>query len=616
MKKSKELDNTIEARFGPRDMLYFVIWFGMLSGLAEVVLPQMNECIGGRPVHLRPHVLWVSPLANVIVLSIVSLAVLPLLRRLSRPTAIRIAFALLASTVFLNLLVLEFSRLYRIHFAAKMVLAAGLAVALQGVFGRWALGFERFLRRTTIAVVLLVLVLAAAADGWRRFQEHKIIATLPESRQSAPNVLLIVLDTVRAESMSLYGYERPTTPFLENLAKQGVLFEWAIAPCSWTLPTHASFFTGRFQSETGTNWTIPLGPKYPTLAEVLTDNGYVTGAFVANTLACRVEHGIARGFARYKDYALSPGEFARGSALIRCTFAATWVRRLLGYYEKLDRVPAHRVTSDFLGWVDRVPRERPFFAFLNYFDAHQPYLPPANFAEKFGSTDQLDSFLARYIIDDPCIPTNTTIEEIESMRNAYDGAIAYIDQNMERLFGELEKRDILDNTIVIVVSDHGEEFGEHGSFGHGTELYTQSIRVPLILRYPGLVPSDVIVQEPVTLRDVPATILSLLGLPNHEIFPGKSLERCWPEPGVTKPPYLDPVLSELYGVSWNISKPRGKEDMLSLVTGQMHYISNGDGSEEVYDLHNDPAESNDISKTPRGGNAAAQAKDILKQEMR
>jgi arylsulfatase A-like enzyme len=105
--------------------------------------------------------------------------------------------------------------------------------------------------------------------------------------------------------MSLYGYERATTPFLENLVEQGVVFDWAIAPCSWTLPTHASLFTGRFRSETGTNWTIPLGPKYPTLAEVLTDQGYATGGFVANPLACRVEQKALTFLPNFGDFVLS-----------------------------------------------------------------------------------------------------------------------------------------------------------------------------------------------------------------------------------------------------------------------------------------------------------------------
>ncbi|MBW7992646.1 MAG: hypothetical protein FVQ84_21880, partial [Planctomycetes bacterium] len=200
MKRKKQEINSIESRFLPWDMLYFVIWFGVLSGLAEVALPQMNQLIGGRIVFLRSHTIWMSPLANVAVLVIVGLITLPLLLRLSRPMAVRIAFIVLASVVFLNVLVLEFARLSRIHFAAKMILAVGLAVVLQRFIARRTSGFERFVRRSTIDLLLLVLVLTVAVGSWRHFQERRIITDLPDSPPAAPNVLLVVLDTVRAES--------------------------------------------------------------------------------------------------------------------------------------------------------------------------------------------------------------------------------------------------------------------------------------------------------------------------------------------------------------------------------------------------------------------------------
>ncbi|MBW7992576.1 MAG: hypothetical protein FVQ84_21525, partial [Planctomycetes bacterium] len=199
--KPNKLGNVnAEARFGLLDMLYFIIWFGVLSGLAEVALPQMNELIGGRTVFLRCHTIWMSPLANVAVLGIVGLIALPLLLRLSRPMAVRIAVVVLASMVFSNVLVLEFAKLSRIHFASKVILAIGLAIVLQRFIARRTSGFERFVRRSTIGLVLLVLVLTVAVGSWRHFQESRIITDLPDSPPAAPNVLLVVLDTVRAES--------------------------------------------------------------------------------------------------------------------------------------------------------------------------------------------------------------------------------------------------------------------------------------------------------------------------------------------------------------------------------------------------------------------------------
>jgi len=599
-------------------MLYFVICFGVLSGLAQIAFVQTRRLVGGRTIYLRCHTMWMSPVANAAVLGVVGLAALAVIVRLSRPMAVRIAFVVLASMFFVSVLVLESGFLARINFAAKVMLSVGLSVALQRLIARRALGFERFVRGTTIGLVLLVLVLTVAVGGWKYFQERKVIASLPDAPPSAPNVLLIVLDTVRAESMSLYGYERPTTPYLRDLAKERVVFQNAIATSSWTLPTHVSLFTGRFHCETLTSWHRPLDATYPTLAEVLTSQGYVTVGFVANNILCRLEHGIARGFAHYEDYVASAGELARSSSLIQFAFRRqnSRVRWLLGYYERLDRKPAPRITKDFLRWVDRVPSGRPFFAFLNYFDAHQPYLPPADFARRFGCTDLVAMYRTRYGPDETWLPSNMKAGELESLRNAYDGSIAYLDHNLKRLFGELRQRGLLDRTLVILVSDHGEEFGEHDTIGHCNDLHIQSIRVPLILRLPGIVPGDVTVQEPVTLRDIPATVISLLGLRDDGLFPGQSLGRYWLKPGHREPESFDPVPSELSHDSWRVGTPVAKGDMKSLNMGELHYIRNGDGTEEVYDLRYDPAEHNDLIQTLRGAEAAAHARRILEKILR
>lgn len=605
--------------FSLADMLYFIIWFGVISGLAEVVLPQMNKLRGGRAVFLRSHTIWMSPLANVVVIGIVGLIIFSLLLCLSRPKAVRISFILLASVVFLNILVLNFEFLSRINFVAKLILAIGLSIVLYRFITWWRIDFERLVRRTTLGLVLLVLISAVIISGHRYFKERNIITALPDPPESVPNVLLIVLDTVRSESMSLYGYERSTTPYLKDLAREGTVFQNAIATSSWTLPTHASLFTGRFAYQTSADWNSPLDTKYPTLAEVLGSHGYVTGGFVANTAFCNIEHGLARGFCRYEDHVPSTGEFARSSALVRFAVGRccgeNWLRRLIGYYEWLDRKPAPRITNDFLNWIDRIPNGRPFFAFLNYFDAHQPFLPPKDFARKFGRIDHLGMFLNQYG-HKPSLSSNLTAEEIESVRNAYDGAIAYLDEDLNRLFGELRKRDILDRTLVIIVSDHGEEFGEHGTIGHGRDLHIQSIRVPLILRFPNVVPTAITVQESVTLRDLPSTVIDLLGLPDDGLFPGRSLKSFWIESKSQEMEKNEPILSELTHAPWMKEMPISKGDMKSIIIDNIHYILNGDGSEEVYDLRDDPVELSDLIETSHGKEAAEKARIVLKQLIR
>lgn len=573
----------------------------------------MKGLAGGKIVHLRCYMMWMTPTVNVAILGLTGLVALPFVRRLSRPMALRVICVVLGSISFLSILCLESrSTFSRIYFIPKVFLAIGLATVLQRLILRWLLSFERLIRHTIFFVVLLVLVLTISIGGRKYYHERKIITNLPDPPESASNILLIVLDTVRAESMSLYGYERGTTPYLRDLAMEGTVFQNAIATSSWTLPTHASFFTGRFQHETHTGWFDPLDGTYRTLSEALNNNGYITGGFVANLVYCGTEFGLARGFAHYEDRVASVGEFVRSSTLIKFAFDQPWIRRLLGYHELLGRKPATRITKDFLKWLDHVPNNRPFFAFLNYFDAHAPYLPPENFAQKFVGMDHSRTYVSRGR-QELSLPSYMTTEDLESRRNRYDGAIAYLDYNLKQLFSELEYRNLLDQTLVIIVSDHGEEFWEHNMIGHGGDLHIQLIRVPLILRFPGIVPDDLTIQEPVTLRDIPATIMDILDLKDDGPFPGRSLRRYWDKLSMNKPKGQELILSELRHNPAEPKAPVAKGDMKSLVIGDMHYIRNGDGTEEVYDLREDPVEFQNLIETPRGVEIASQARHIIEQ---
>ncbi len=191
------------------------------------------------------------------------------------------------------------------------------------------------------------------------------------SSAEAANVLLIVLDTVRAQSLSLNGYERETSPQLERLARRGLSFENAISTSPWTLPGHASMFTGRYPHEVSADWSVPLDATFPTLAEVLASNGYATAGFVANVGYCSYEHGLNRGFAYYSDYQFSLGQFILSSSLGRTVASSDRLRRISGYHELLNRRTAENINNDFLHWLSTRGRQ-PFFAFLNYYDAHEP----------------------------------------------------------------------------------------------------------------------------------------------------------------------------------------------------------------------------------------------------
>ena len=201
-----------------------------------------------------------------------------------------------------------------------------------------------------------------------------------------------MLDTVRRDRLSLYGYRRPTTPNLERLAKNGIRFDRARATAPWTLPSHASFFTGRWPHELDVQWLTPLRTSAPLLAEYMGSRGYATAGFVANTGYCSYDTGLARGFTYYEDYSLKKLAFLR---------TAVFVKEMSEAYRSRSATPTNQVFCDpvpelvkrwffadarkdassinraFLDWLARRPEEtRPFFVFLNYMDAHAPYKLP------------------------------------------------------------------------------------------------------------------------------------------------------------------------------------------------------------------------------------------------
>lgn len=444
-----------------------------------------------------------------------------------------------------------------------------------------------------------LLGLGLSGCEWAGIPELLMQDRLPIPAPESPNIIFIVLDTVRAKSLSLYGYERPTTPNLERFAQNGVIFDRAIAPAPWTLPSHATMFTGRWQHEHMADFSAPLGNFFPTIAEVFSSLGYLTAGFVANTGYCSYESGLQRGFIHYEDYALNPETILLSSSVPRRLVGDENIRAYTGFHELIGRKKAEEINSHFLSWLSQV-RERPFFAFLNYFDAHTPYLPPKPFDEQFG---------ARLKRGDDRVPKwDWTQENVQAEVNAYDGAIAYLDHELGKLIDQLNTRQILDNTLVIITSDHGEQIGERNLFDHTNSLYIQTLRVPLVIWYPSKIPQNTRVAQAVSLRDLPRTIFNILGLEGDMAIPGNTLSQYWQNAHSSQPNIRTEILSEL-------SKPNVLEDwfpiargnMKSIVNDQFHYIRMGDGSEELYNLDEDPDETN---------NLALQLKDTVLAELR
>jgi len=264
------------------------------------------------------------------------------------------------------------------------------------------------------------------------------------------------------------------------------------------------------------------------------------------------------------------------------------LRRVLGLEHSLGRRHAPVVTNRLVRWLDRHD-ERPYFAFLNYYDAHRPYWPPEEYRRRFvpegQGYDPRPNRTAEPGDDTLTAKTDWAI-------NAYDGALAYLDDQIDTLLRTLQERGFLDNTLVIITSDHGEEFGEHGLFDHGNSLYRQAIQVPLLLRFPGRLPAGFEVETPVSLAAIPATIMDIAGLEPHP-FPGYSLAQLWEEIDGPTSPVLSEVRKVIRQPEWY---PASQGDLVAIVNGPWRYIRNLEtGVEELYDYRLDVVEARDLA---------------------
>ncbi len=502
----------------------------------------------------------------------------------------------------------------QIYAEAWLILALGIASRFVPLLERRAIGLRRRLLWSFAGSLGLVMVIAASvlAGDWVKERRE---ARRPLPPADSPNVLLIVMDTVRADRLSLYGYRRANTPKLEQLAKLGIRFDKVRATAPWTLPSHASMFTGRWPHEIGVEWNTPLRAKFPTLAEYLGSHGYATAGFAANTYYCSYDTGIDRGFTHFEDYELGLITAARTAYAVDVVYQAVF--RLAWNYGQpfdggpslalqdivlgggldRDRISAHAINQKFLEWLSR-RREplRPFFAFLNYFDAHEPYVSPTIAEHRFGLRPQgLADARVLYGWRD-ANKQELSLYEQTLARDAYDNCLFYLDGQLGELFEELQRRGELDRTLVIVTSDHGEGLGEHDLFDHGESLYRPEIGVALVIVPPAASRRQGVVNEFVSLRNLPATIVDLVGLGPNSPFPGPSLADLWrkssSDPGAVK---VDGVISELTSPNpTDPSKgrsPARRGPLISLADGAYVYIRNQrDGAEELFNEQDDPDE--------------------------
>jgi arylsulfatase A-like enzyme len=614
------------------------VWCGLVAGLLEVgiVVARKHSIDPNHLYGTSRHFVWLIPIANVCIFLVLGSGAY--LVGLAVPRDKRWLFSRVMCT--LTLLPLLLATFLKIHGMALLLVGLGLAGRLIPILERNRRGFRRVVQYSLPVVAATVMMLGTALwSDARKKQSGASARPLPSAE--SPNVLLLVLDTVAASHLSLYGYDRQTSLTLTELAKRGVRFDSARAPSSWSLPTHATMFTGRWLHELSAGWLTPLDETYPTIAEFLGMRGYATVGFVANTVYCASDSGLSRGFTQYHDFifpgltALKPAVLVnRACAGLQSTIEILEdgfeLERLRPYTDWLwrkvedDRKAAAVVNREFIDWLrNRRQPERPFFAFLNYFDAHYPYQLPTGRMHRFGfePTNTRQRVLIRewFSLSRSGISPAETAFAISS----YDDCIADLDEQLGRLFDDLGRSGILDRTWVIITSDHGESFGEHPDiFCHGTSLYQAELHVPLLIIPPGGAPAQKVVSETVSLRDLAATVVDVTGQQAGSPFPGKSLVRFWEAnssggfaglgafdfapaelslPSV--PPSRDPT--RLPKTAW----PQG-----SLTEGEWSYIKHeGDVREELYYLRDDGAEQHNLAADPARSPTLERMRRILDQ---
>jgi tetratricopeptide (TPR) repeat protein len=412
-------------------------------------------------------------------------------------------------------------------------------------------------KKYIIAAAAVLIIVAALFLAFRLlFPKSKIVV------DGGLNVLLVTLDTTRADRLGYAGYARAKTPNLDYLATNGVRFTNAYSQVPLTTPSHCSILTGTYPlfHRVRNNGTYVLPAELTTLAERLKEKGLKTAAFVASfTVDSRL--GLDQGFDLYDD-----------------NFVADQTFKTLNSERK-----AEAVSSAFARWLDGFKSEQ-FFAWVHFFDPHFPYTPPSPFHEEFADTP-------------------------------YDGEVAYMDQHVGKIIDKLREKNLLGSTLVVLAGDHGEAFGEKGEVGHGIFLYEPTLRVPLIFYAQGHLPSKVVIEPRVRLIDIMPTVLEMLGLPLSPDIQGTSLL-----PHIQRKKRADlPSYIETYFPRENY----GWSELQGFIEGDWKYIRAP--KQELYNLRQDPGEAHNAiaqepkifaEKTKKFQESVAAAASPLKEEKR
>ncbi len=372
-----------------------------------------------------------------------------------------------------------------------------------------------------------------------------------------PNIIIISIDTLRADHVSCYGYKKNTTPNIDRLAFQGHCFTNAYTTIPTTLPAHASLFSSLYPKQLSAQRNGEKAPEdATTLAEILNSSGYITAAFVSSMVLDR-RYGLAQGFKTYDD----PG--------------------------KRDSCDAEETLDKATVWLGNHSKE-PFFLFVHFFDPHTPYYAPESFRRQFGAADISAPPAIEFVRE----PGRFTADVIGNAIAAYDAEIAYADWALGELMSEVQRLGLDENTVVIFVSDHGETLDElierYGyAFDHGEFLYAHQLHIPLIIRMPKWIRKEmgIIHTTPVSLVDIMPTILEMVNIKPPSRIAGRSVVPILR--GEQFP--SSPVFSERRTFG-KLPQPFLKGESYSVIEGKWHFIFATDQENELYNLTEDPRE--------------------------
>ncbi|HEY9889941.1 MAG TPA: sulfatase [Candidatus Obscuribacterales bacterium] len=456
-----------------------------------------------------------------------------------------------------------------------------------------------------------------------------------------PDVLFIVLDTQRVDRLSCYGYPRPTTPNIDAFAAQATRFEMAIAPAQWTVPSHASMFTGLYPSEHTMTQSYSVMPDdLTTLAERLQAGGYFTAGYCNNPLVGVINNGLRRGFQSFLNYSglltsrpnqagVSSGVVGRYRQWFKRQIASV-MTKLQDAFARSDRllalsftplmVPLWQTALSFKGNTAksledtaRLLRDRPgtaadqpIFAFVNLMGTHMPYHPPRQYIEQYAPQVLRDrdarSFLQRFNSDvyGWLAPLTGALDDDQkqTLDGMYDAEVAHQDALLGQFFQTLEQSGCLDHTLVIICADHGEHLGEKQLMGHSLSIYNELVRVPLILRQPGQ-RAAAIVDEVVSTRRLFQTVLDAAGLATAAeqaltLLP----QQPQPETDYVFAEAIPPqnVVNLMQKRQPDLVRDRACDQPRRAVwMGTHKLIETGDRAIELYDVREDPQETLNIS---------------------